>query len=145
MADIITTLHPEGAPEDDLYPNVKDDNIPSNILRKGTTLWTNASPMAPLGEVDITLSDNLSNYQTIKIGWRFYAENTSKNYTECKTDSSYINISANNMQGNEIVSRTLSILGDNSLKIGHGFKSSNFASGVTNDYFCTITDIIGLK
>lgn len=34
MADVITTLHPEGAPEDNLYPNVKDENIPSTIARK---------------------------------------------------------------------------------------------------------------
>ena len=34
MADINTTLHPEGAPEDNLYPNVKDANIPSSIARK---------------------------------------------------------------------------------------------------------------
>jgi hypothetical protein len=28
MADIITTLHPEGSPGDNLYPNVKLENLP---------------------------------------------------------------------------------------------------------------------
>lgn len=31
MADVITTLHPEGAPEDDLYPNIKKENLPSTL------------------------------------------------------------------------------------------------------------------
>lgn len=31
MADIITTLHPEGTPEDDLYPNIKKENLPSTL------------------------------------------------------------------------------------------------------------------
>jgi len=40
MADVITTLHPEGAPEDNLYPNVKDENIPSTIARKTDIKYT---------------------------------------------------------------------------------------------------------
>lgn len=28
MADVITTIHPEGAPEDNLYPNIKKENLP---------------------------------------------------------------------------------------------------------------------
>lgn len=31
MADVITILHPEGAPEDNLYPNVKMENLPSSV------------------------------------------------------------------------------------------------------------------
>ena len=31
MADVITTLHPEGAPEDNLYPNVKIENLPFDV------------------------------------------------------------------------------------------------------------------
>lgn len=40
MADIITTLHPEDAPEDNLYPNVKDENVPSSIARKSDIKYT---------------------------------------------------------------------------------------------------------
>ncbi len=40
MADVITTLHPEGAPEDNLYPNVKDENVPSSIARKSDIKYT---------------------------------------------------------------------------------------------------------
>ena len=32
MADIITTLHPEGDQGTNLYPNVKKDNIPDDCI-----------------------------------------------------------------------------------------------------------------
>lgn len=32
MSDIITTLHPKGTPTDNLYPNIKSDNIPSGAV-----------------------------------------------------------------------------------------------------------------
>lgn len=36
MADIITTLHRKGNPSDNVYPNVKEENIPDTIQRKLT-------------------------------------------------------------------------------------------------------------
>lgn len=32
MSDIITTLHPKGTPTDNLYPNIKSDNIPNGAV-----------------------------------------------------------------------------------------------------------------
>lgn len=31
MADVITTLHPEGIPADNLYPNIKKENLPTQL------------------------------------------------------------------------------------------------------------------
>lgn len=69
MADVITTLHPEGAPEDNLYPNVKDENIPSNISRKGDLLWENANPFGTFNPTTITVPD-MSNYKAIRFSYR---------------------------------------------------------------------------
>lgn len=45
MADIIDTLHPEGRPNDNIYPNIKPDNIPSDVLNKiNNSLQVPASP-----------------------------------------------------------------------------------------------------
>ena len=32
MSEIITTLHPKGTPTDDLFPNIKSDNIPNGAI-----------------------------------------------------------------------------------------------------------------
>ena len=65
MADVITTLHPEGAPEDNLYPNVKDANIPESIQRSGDMLWVNMNP--DIAFASTTISVPLSSYSYLDV------------------------------------------------------------------------------
>lgn len=65
MADVRTTLHPEGAPEDNLYPNIKRENIPDPALF-GDLLWENASYTSPFSAQTINVGD-LSGYRILRI------------------------------------------------------------------------------
>lgn len=80
MADVITTLHPEGAPEDNLYPNVKDENIPSNIERKGDLLWENATPNAEFRPNVIPLS-TLPDYDRVLFAFKLNTGNSNASQT----------------------------------------------------------------
>lgn len=73
MSDIITTLHPEGVQEDNLYPNVKDENIPSSIARKGDVLWENANINASFSATNITVP-NTSQYRYLAVEFKWNAE-----------------------------------------------------------------------
>lgn len=74
MADVITTLHPEGAPEDNLYPNVRDENVPSSVQRTPVVLWRNTNPSASFGENTITVQD-MRSYSTIRVEVRYLNDN----------------------------------------------------------------------
>ena len=60
---------------------------------KETTLWTNSSPSATFAEQTVTLSDNISNYDYIKIEW---CESTS-----ALTNKSSIMVSASEFTRNK--------------------------------------------
>ena len=150
MADVITTLHPEGAPEDNLYPNVKDENIPSNILRKGVLMWQNANPSSTMAEADIFLSESVTNYTEIEVEFKYYYQWTLTQIARVKTggfdsssSSNSIILSAVNSQVSEQASRWVTIPSgeSNKLHCEHGYKDP----GSQDDRFCILVAVYGIK
>ena len=143
MTDVITTLHPEGAPEDNLYPNVKDENIPSNIRRKGTLLWENGNSSADLGLVTIDPVD-VSQFEYLRIYAKYYKYERRALAYDAEAmlylgNGTNVFVSASNQQGAEVASRIIAIL-QGQIRIEHGY-----CNGTLSDDYLVITRIYGIK
>lgn len=139
MADVITTLHPEGAPEDNLYPNVKDENIPSTIARTGDILWENGSQTSPLSSQTVTIAD-ASAYSRICIEYRFiYYGNVAKRFTYFKRDVNKTMV-VSDISGGDLYSRGSTLTDYTHLNIEDGYKN-----GTQSDNACIICAIYGIK
>ena len=140
MADVITTLHPEGAPEDNLYPNVKDENIPSSIERKGVALWLNANPNSSFGSQTINVSENVNSYSELAFYFKI-TNDSSKAAQEFKIKTGYdSNAYAGFVSGVDLYSRNFAITSDTTILFGDGVVNSSSNSGI-----CIPVAIYGIK
>ena len=146
MADVTTTLHPEGAPEDNLYPNVKRENIPDYVLF-GDQLWLNSDPLNPFSETTVNLSNGLSHYTEVAIAFKYYSgSNNSTQIQRAKTGTGrFIFLTLANLSGKEIASRIAEIISDTQIKFSSGAVLTDGVYTTQNWNFCVPIAVYGIK
>jgi len=120
MADIVTTLHPEGVQEDNLYPNIKRENIPDTALF-GYKLWENANPNGGMSEQDITVA-SMAPYSRIVFVFKKWAASTVVSATETYIKS-FGDLTLSYVGGTAFLSRDLSLVNDTQIHVSKGMMS----------------------